>query len=187
MSRNAKNPLPGPTTVRCGGTMIDPFRKDEGGRDGTKRTPRVGEASRLFGRPEGTVGRRSTYWLVEEHGRVRPEVLVSRLADGRRVLPVFGFEEEADLFVRLDLRGGRNVRQTGSDELVSLLRGPLGDVELVALDPLSDTEADMLNRSTSLNRREFLEFLAGPTQGPRPTGRTSPGSSARKDSKGRGS
>lgn len=159
-----------------------------------KRTARVGEASWLFGRSEGAAGRRNTYWLVEERGRergrARPEVLVARLAAGRRVLPVFGFEEEAELFARPAARDGRSVRRTGSDELVSLLCGPLGDVELVALDPLSDAEADMSNGAVRLTRREFMNFLvrretrAGPTQGPLPAGRAGPGSLVRRDATG---
>lgn len=142
--------------------MAGPFRKDKGYRGGAKRTAGVSESSRLFRRSAGTAGRRNTYWLVEERVRVRPEVVVLRLADGRRVLPVFGFEEEADLFARMPPRDDRSVRRTGTDELVSLLRGPLGDVELVALDPLSDAEADMLNGSVSLTRQEFLDFLVRP-------------------------
>lgn len=193
MTRPAKGPPPGPTTVHRGETTAGPFRKDEGYRDGVKRTAGVSEASRLFGRSAGMAGRRYTYWLVEERGRVRPEVVVSRLADGRRVLPVFGFEEEAGIFVRLAAREDRSVRQTGTDELVSLFRGPFVDIELVALDPLSDAEADMLNGSVSLTRREFLDFLvrpgmpAGRTQRPHPTGRSGLGSPAPRGPTVRGS
>jgi hypothetical protein len=78
------------------------------------------------------------------------------------VLPVFGFEEEAGLFARLSRRGGRGVLRIGIGELVSLLRGPLGGIDLVALDPLSDAEADVLEGSPSLTRQRFLDLLIGP-------------------------
>lgn len=119
----------------------------------------MSEASWFFGRSAGTAGRRNTYWLVEERGCGGLEVPISVLAAGLRVLPVFGFEEEAGLFLRLAFRGGRWVRRIGTGELVSLLRGPLGGVEFVALDPLSDAEADMLDESMSLSRQGFLDFL----------------------------
>ena len=77
------------------------------------------------------------------------------------MLPVFGFEEEAGLFARLSRRGGRGVLRIGIDELVSLLCGPLGGVDLVALDPLSDAEADLLDGSASLTRQRFLDLLTG--------------------------
>jgi hypothetical protein len=88
--------------------------------------------------------------------------LIVGLADGRGVLPVFGFEEEAGLFARLSRRGGRSVLRIGIDELVSLLCGPIGGVDLVALDPLSDAEADALDGSAGLTRQRFLDFLLGP-------------------------
>ena len=84
------------------------------------------------------------------------------LANGRRVLPVFGFEEEAGLFARLSRRGGRSVLRIGIDELFSLLCAPLGGVDLVALDPVSDAEADVLDGSASLTRQRFLDYLLGP-------------------------
>jgi hypothetical protein len=80
------------------------------------------------------------------------------LANGRRVLPVFGFEEEAGLFARLSRRGGRSVLRIGIDELFSLLCAPLGGVDLVALDPVSDAEADVPDGSASLTRQRSLSF-----------------------------
>jgi hypothetical protein len=89
---------------------------------------------------------------------VRPPLM--GLANGRGVPPVFGFEEEAGLFARLSRRGGRSVLRIGIDELVSLLCGPLGGVDLVALDPVSDAEADVLDGSASLTRQRFLDFCS---------------------------
>jgi hypothetical protein len=87
------------------------------------------------------------------------EVLTTSLADGRRVLPVFSFEEEAALFLCLGLHGSWQVRRTGPGELVSLLYGPCREVELVALDPMSDVETDVMNKLVSLERRRFVDVL----------------------------
>jgi len=87
------------------------------------------------------------------------EVLITSLADGRRVMPVFSFEEEAALFLCLCAQGGWQVRPTGPGELVSLLCGPCRGVELVALDPVSDAEPDVMNRLVSLERGRFVDVL----------------------------
>jgi hypothetical protein len=87
------------------------------------------------------------------------EVLTTSLADGRRVLPVFSFEEEAALFLCLGVQGSWQVRPTGPGELVSLLYGPCREVELVALDPISGVETDMMNRLISVERSRFVDIL----------------------------
>ena len=40
--------------------------------------------------------------------------------------------------------------------------GPLGGADLMALGPVSDAEADVLDGSASLTRQRFLDFLRGP-------------------------
>ncbi|HZB99886.1 MAG TPA: hypothetical protein VE844_00495 [Gammaproteobacteria bacterium] len=87
------------------------------------------------------------------------EVLTTSLADGRRVLPVFSFEEEAALFLCLGVQGGWQVRRTGPGELVSLLYSPCRQVELVALDPMSEVETDVMNRFVSVERGRFVDIL----------------------------
>ena len=106
-----------------------------------------------------TAVRRSLYWLLVKRRRDRLEVLTTSLADGRRVLPVFSFEEEAKLYLRLGIRGGWRVRQTGAGELVSLLCGLCREVELVALDPISDVETDIIDRLVGLKRERFVDVL----------------------------
>ena len=157
MTRSAKRPAP-PTKARPGGPGTGPLRP--------------GEAPRPTGRPAADPGRPNACWLIPVGADSGPAIV--RLADGRGVLPVFGFEAEAGLFARLAREGARDVRRIGGDGLVSLLRGPLGGVELVALDPLSDAEADVLEGSVSLARQRFLEFLLGP--GNRPDVRAPAGS-----------
>jgi hypothetical protein len=87
------------------------------------------------------------------------EVLTTNLADGRRVLPVFSFEEEAALFLYLGVQDSWQVRRTGAGELVSLLYGLCREVELVALDPMSDGETDVMNRLVGLERGRFVDVL----------------------------
>ncbi len=81
------------------------------------------------------------------------------LADGRRALPVFSFEEEAALFLCLGDQGSWQARRTGAGELVSLLYDPCREVELVALDPMSEVETDMMNRFVSVERDRFVDIL----------------------------
>jgi hypothetical protein len=81
------------------------------------------------------------------------------LNDGRRALSVFSFEEEARLFQRLGTRGGWWVRETGVGKLLSVLYGPCREVELVALDPLPQREAEAVNRLLCVDRDRFVGFL----------------------------
>ena len=119
----------------------------------------MSQASQLVGRYVDAAVRRSPYWLLASVRQDRLEVLTTSLADDRRVLPVFSFEEEADLFLRRGIRGGWRVRQTGAGELVSLLCGLCNEVEVVALDPISDVEADMMDRLVGLSRERFVDIL----------------------------
>jgi hypothetical protein len=119
----------------------------------------VSQASQLVGRSMGAAVRRRPYWLLASVRRDRLEVLTTSLADGRRVLPVFSFEEEAKLYLRLGIRGGWRVRQTGAGELVSLLCGLCNEVEVVALDPMSDVETDIMDRLVGLKRERFVDVL----------------------------
>ncbi len=89
-------------------------------------------------------------------------MLTTSLADGRRVLPVFSFEEEADLCLHRGIRGSWRVRRTEAGELLSLLYCLCNKVELVALDPMSEVEADVMDRLVSLERERFIDvFLHG--------------------------
>ena len=94
------------------------------------------QAPQLIERSANPAVRRRPYWLLAKGRPGRLEVLITSLADGRRVLPVFSFEEEAYLYLRLGIPGGWRVRQTEGGELLSLLYCLCNKVELVALDPM---------------------------------------------------
>ena len=107
--------------------------------------------------------RRRTYWLVARVRGGRTDVLVAHLTSGLTALPVFGFEEEAELFLQLGAVGrGWRVWEAEAGTLVSMLRGPLKEVERVALDPLpGGIGTGPLDRLASLERERFLGFLSG--------------------------
>ena len=119
----------------------------------------MSQALQLVGWSVGTTVRRSSYWLLAKRRSGTLEVLTTSLADGRSVLPVFSFEEEATLFLCLGAQGGWQVRRTGPGELVSLLYGPCREVELVALDPMSDVDTDVIDGLVSLGRKRFVDIL----------------------------
>ncbi len=103
--------------------------------------------------------RRNPFWLITKRRHAGVDVLTMGLDDGRTVLPVFSFEEEAALYLRRGLRGSWQLRRTEAGELVSLLCSLCREVELVALDPVSDVEADVMNGFVSLERERFVDVL----------------------------
>ena len=97
--------------------------------------------------------------VISKRRRGRVEIWTMEVADGRSVLPVFSFEEEAALFLSLGVQDSWQVRGVGAGELVSLLYGPCRGAELVALDPVSGAEAAVVNRCVSLTRKRFVDVL----------------------------
>lgn len=80
--------------------------------------------------------RRRTYWLIVGSGAGRSGEFTIEDAEGGETLPVFGFEDEALLYLRLEELGeGWRARETTAGELICvLLRAGPGRV---ALDPWS--------------------------------------------------
>jgi hypothetical protein len=99
------------------------------------------------------------FWLIMRHDGGSLEPLETEFTDGRRALNIFSFEEEARLFLRLGAHGGWRVRATATGELVSILSGPCREVELVALDPLPQREAEAANTLLCVDRERFVGFL----------------------------
>lgn len=120
---------------------------------------RVSEAQQLPGWSVGASVSRNPYWLIVKRRSGRLEVLVARLPDGRSMLPVFSFEEEATFYLRNGIRGSWHLRRTQAGELVSLLCSLCSKVELVALDPIPGVETGMLNGLLSLERERFVAVL----------------------------
>ena len=114
--------------------------------------------------PEGTRWR-LRWWLIAktENGRVQ-FLTTGRDEDGGETLPVFGYEEEAEMFLHLGGYGddGWSARESSIGEIVSVLCGPCSGVEGVSLDPLP---GGMVPDGTLclvwLGRERFLEQLLG--------------------------
>ena len=119
----------------------------------------MNEAVQIPGRPAEGSAQRTPFWVILQRRRGGPEILTTTLSDGRRVLPVFSFEEEALLYARLGARVGSRARRTSTGELLSMLYGPCRGVELVALDPLPNPDSEELNGLVNLSRDRFVDLL----------------------------
>jgi hypothetical protein len=107
-----------------------------------------------------------TWWIIaRERAGGRLEALTVRRPDGPReeALAVFGFAEEAGLYLRLGgLEGdGWRVRESGPGEVASVLLDPCAGAKRVALDPLPETAADGALDLVSLDKKRFLALLLG--------------------------
>ena len=116
--------------------------------------------TRLLGSSPTRLARRMRFWLISGNGPGQPEEpLTVGFRDGSRALALFSFEEEARLFFRLSGRRGWRVRAVGVGELVSMLSDSGVGVEMVALDPLPQGEAEEANRLLCVKRERFVGFL----------------------------
>ena len=101
------------------------------------------------------------WWTLSRSEGKRTEILAV-LRRGEKVLPVFGHEEEAELYLWLaGLGEGWRVRESRCGELVSVLCGPCADVKSVALDPLPQMIEDGTLALSCWSRREFVRALTG--------------------------
>ena len=102
---------------------------------------------------------RGAFWLiVREHTR---GLEVFTLGSKGEVLPVFGFEEEAEMYLRLGLpeEKGWRVRETTCGELASVLHASCRDIRDVALDPLPETVGERAVGFANISRRAFVGAL----------------------------
>jgi hypothetical protein len=124
----------------------------------TNRAKRTAEQAsrRAPGRVAG-----SAYWLIARNENSRLEVLATRLAGAERALPVFSYEEEAEIFLRLWEVGydGWQARESSAGELISVLCGPCASVERVALDPLPEMLLERTVGLVSLSRERFMDLV----------------------------
>lgn len=100
------------------------------------------------------------YWLIARNENCRIEVLTIGLAEGEEALPVFSFEEEAEMYLGFGESGdGWRVRETRAGELTSVLFGCCAHVGHVTLDPLPRMVAEKTIRLLSLDRKSFVRDL----------------------------
>jgi hypothetical protein len=113
---------------------------------------------------DGTKARR-WHWLIVKDRTSGMDMLTIDLGSGEESLAVFGFEEEAQMFLELRPAAtgeGWRVRRTSAGELVSVLYGPCSGAQRVVLDPLPG----VLDRGKSIGLRAidrncFLRMLLG--------------------------
>ena len=106
-----------------------------------------------------------TFWLIErdagtDNGSRGRRVFMMGAGGDPETLPVFSFEEEALLFLRL---GGleRHWHTSGfaTPDLVSALTGPYRGARRVVLDPFPDIGLRGYLDALSLSRGEFVDLL----------------------------
>ena len=107
----------------------------------------------------GAAGR--ARWLVARLTTDETDVLTLE-GGGGRVLPVFSFRDEAEMYVHLQLgTPGWGPRVFSADEIVSMLLGSLSDVTRVALDPLPEACDKTLLDLLCVPRDAFVRSLLG--------------------------
>ena len=109
-------------------------------------------------KPSRMLAGRSRWLVVREQANILDPMCV--YVGVERVLPVFSFEEEAKLFLRLgSYEGNWRARESRAVDLVSVLRGPCADVTSVALDPLPEMLEDGTLALVGVKRKSFLEHI----------------------------
>ena len=118
----------------------------------------------MTGNGAGRQPRRSldpTFWLLTRQDNSQVEVLTIDAGD-QRALPVFSFEEEAEVFLSLQTTEMYWwIRETTPGELVSVLYGPCAGVGQVALDPLPEPGGEVIVGLVCLSRERFCRQLVG--------------------------
>jgi hypothetical protein len=110
--------------------------------------------------PKNRAARRS-FWLIATRTHGRMEVLTIDTGS-ETALPVFSFQEEGELFLRLEATEANwCLRETTTGELVSLLLCLCARADKVALDPLPGLWEREILGLASTGRRHFLRHLLG--------------------------
>lgn len=130
------------------------------------------------------------HWLITKYDHSKMNALTIRLSGDREALAIFGFEEEAEMFLHFRgaaLEDGWSVRQTSVGELVSVLYGPCANAKKVVMDPAPEVGKRELVGTPSMHRNDFLRALLGegpsslhlvPPRTPRPLKRLEHGGAA---------
>jgi hypothetical protein len=124
-----------------------------------------GAFSREGAESAGAVSRRpgtQRYWLIAKDGFGQPDPLTVDLDGAGEALPIFSFEEEAEMFLWLQTtEDGREVREITPGQLVSILYGPCAHVGRVMLDPLPEIGARVQISLLGMDRHDFVESVMG--------------------------
>jgi hypothetical protein len=130
-----------------------------------------GASTREGAETAGGVPRRAgtqRYWVIAKDaknakdGFGQPDLLRVDLDGTGEALPIFSFEEEAEMFLWLQrTEDGPEVRETTPGQLVSILYGPCADVGRVMLDPLPEIGVRMQISLLGMDRNDFVESVMG--------------------------
>src|SRR5215216_7803466 len=127
-----------------------------------------GASTRESGERARRVPRRAgiqRYWVIArdaKDGFGQPDLLTVDFDGAGEALPIFSFEEEAEMFLWLQTtEDGREVREITPGQLVSILYGPCTDVERVMLDPLPEIGARVQISLLGMDRHDFVESVMG--------------------------
>ena len=104
------------------------------------------------------------HWLITKYDHSKMNVLTICLSGDDKALAVFGFKEEAEMFLHLRgaaLGDGWSVRQTSVGEIVSVLYGPCANATKVVMDPAPEVGERELVGIPSMHRNRFLQDLLG--------------------------
>ncbi len=107
---------------------------------------------------------RVPFWLIvrgDREGEEADLLTVDLPGKGEGVLPVFSFEEEAEMYLWIGaLEGHWRVEEVDPEGLASVLSGPCSRFEWVALDPMGEAWAHEVNRLVCTNWERFLSLFA---------------------------
>src|SRR5215213_2386169 len=127
-----------------------------------------GASTREDAETAGGAARRSEtqrYWVIAKDakdGFGQPDLLTVDLDGTGEALPVFSFEEEAEMFLWLQrTEDGWEVREITPGQLASILYGPCADVGRVVLDPLPEIGLNMQISLLGMDRNDFVESVMG--------------------------
>ncbi len=121
----------------------------------TKASIRPSTETSRAGSDRRAVSRR--YWVIAKAGFDRLELFTVVLDVGGRALPLFSFEEEAEMFLWLRKEEyGWKVVETTPGQIVSILYGSCRDCGRVLLDPLPEIGACARIGPVGVDRNEFV-------------------------------
>jgi hypothetical protein len=107
---------------------------------------------------------RRSCWLITKRITSKTDIFTTHLCGDSKAFVVFSFQEEAEMFLDLQLsasKDGWKVRQTSVEELVSIIYGSCSDTKKVVLDPVPEIRGEALADPLSMPRDDFLRFLLG--------------------------
>jgi hypothetical protein len=105
--------------------------------------------------------RPKTFWLIVRYDAGQPMFFELETGSGENLLPIFSFEEEAQLFLRL---GGLDGLWRASETDAATLAETCFDAQYVVLDPFPEIGLDALDEAVSLQWEMFLDLFSVPRQ-----------------------